>query len=253
MKTMNRLFLVLMLSSMYLGSVAQFSKVIVFAPKGEKFTLALNGTRQNSEPEARVESDGPGGPSFKIKVTFGDPSIPEISKLVFNKPNHTFFYKVDKNAKGVYVLESTSSEWSEESKGTEKTASPGPQPASGGKKSTPSQETVKSEPDKGSGEKGCSNPMTEVDFAVALAGINAYPFEASRLGAAKKMAETHCLLVWEVKEVIGSFDLESSRLSFAKFAYDFTSNKADYGEVGEALHSTKSKTDLEKYIAGKSK
>jgi hypothetical protein len=98
---------------------------------------------------------------------------------------------------------------------------------------------------------GCENPMPEPDFIASLAGVSAHPFEGSQLSAAKKMAETHCLRVSQVKEVIYIFNMESSRLSFAKFAYDFTYDKEDYSSVKDALHSEKSKTELEKFISSK--
>jgi hypothetical protein len=248
MKTKYRLFLVLILSFMYLGSIAQSSRLVVFAPKGEKFTLFVSGTQQNSEPVARVEADIPGGPTFKIKVTFRDPSFPEISKVVFNKANHTFYYKVDKNAKGVYVLESTSSEWSEQEKAKEEAPPP---PAAKDQKSTTTKETVKSEPEKTPGETGCSNPMEEADFIGSLISVSAPPFDPPKLSAAKKLATEHCLTTMQVKQVIYVFDNESTRLSFAKFAYDHTWDIKNYLDVAEALHSSKSKKDLETFINSK--
>ena len=73
------------------------------------------------------------------------------------------------------------------------------------------------------------------------------------LKTAKKMAETHCLRVSQVVLVIHVFDSESSRLSFAKFAYDHTYDRDNYADVNDALHSQKSKNDLDKYVAGKTK
>ena len=67
------------------------------------------------------------------------------------------------------------------------------------------------------------------------------------------MAETHCLHVSQVKLVINVFDSESSRLSFAKFAYDYTYDRDNFAEVKDELHSQKSRDDLDKFIAGKAK
>jgi hypothetical protein len=248
MKTKYRLFLLLMLSFMYLDSYTQSSKVIVFAPKGEKFILYLGSAQQNNEPQARVESDCPGGPTFKVKVTFSDPSIKEISKLVFNKPNASFYFKVDKNPKGAYVLESTSSEWSDVEKSKEETPPP---PAPKDKKSATTKETVKSEPEKTTGGAGCSNPMEEGDFIGSLVSVSAPPFDPPKLSAAKKLASEHCLTTQQVIHVISVFDYESNRLSFAKFAYDHTWDIKNYSDVAEALHSNKSKTELEEFIKSK--
>jgi hypothetical protein len=109
MKTLTGFFLVLFCLAFGLNTMAQFGNVIVFAPKGEKFSVFIGGKPQNQEPAARVEADNPGGPSFKMRIVFPDPSVKEISKLTFNKPGGTMYFQVVKNAKGVYVLESTSS------------------------------------------------------------------------------------------------------------------------------------------------
>ena len=95
--------------------------------------------------------------------------------------------------------------------------------------------------------------MSEPDFNGQLVGISARPFEPMQLSAAKKMAETHCLMVSQVKMVIYVFNSESSRLSFAKYAYDHTYDRDNYSEVKDALHSEKSKTELDRYISEKSK
>lgn len=248
MKTQFRIILVLLLSFIYLGSFAQFSRIIVFAPKGEKFTLFINGSNKNSAPESRVEADVPGGPTFKILVTFSEPSIKEISKLVFNKANYTFYYKIDRNPKGAYILEATSQEWSDVAVTKKETPPPPPpdeqKPASSG-------ETAKPEHQKTAGENGCSNPMEEPAFLASLVSVSTPPFDPMKLSAAKKLATEHCLTTYQVKEVIYVFDNESTRLSFAKFAYDHTWDVKNYSDVVEALHSSRSKQDLENFINSK--
>jgi hypothetical protein len=255
MKTQVRGLLVIFLSAISLISIAQVGNIVVFAPKGDKFTLFIGSTSQNSEPSARVEADNPGGPSFKIKVVFPDPSVKEISKLVFNKPSSTMFYKVEKSPKGTYTLESTSSEWMDDAVSGEKANPPQPsqEAPSPAKDESKSGDTKKNESASTAKTKGCDNPMPEPDFNGQLISISAQPFEPMELSAAKKMAETACLTVSQVIRVIYIFDSESSRLSFAKYAYDHTYDRDNYAEVKEALHSEKSRVDLDKYVAGKTK
>jgi hypothetical protein len=249
MKTQTRFLLLLFLSVFTLNTMAQRGTVIVFAPKGEKFTLHFGNTLQNSEPAARVESDNPGGPSFKIRVSFPDPNLREISKLVFNKPGSTLYYKVEKNAKGVFTLESTGSEWMDNATGTPAAATT-PEPE---KKEAQPVQTAKDESGNSAKSAGCETPMPDPDFTAQLVDISARPFEPMQLSAAKKMAEKNCLSVSQVILVIHVFDTESSRLSFAKFAYDHAHDRENYGDVKDALHSEKSKDDLDRYVAGKVK
>jgi hypothetical protein len=212
----------------------------MFAPKGEKFTLYLSSGRQNDSPADRVECERPGGPSFKVRVVFEDSAIPEINKSVFNKMGSMMYCKVGQNAKGVYVLETTTTEWSD----VEAEAKPS-------KQSEKAAAAPKSEPPAAGNSKICSNPMSDVDFTVALAAVSAQPFEGSKLSSAKKMVQSHCLLCSQVKQAMYLFDLETSRLSLAKYAYDLVYDPENYSEVSDELHSQRSKDDLDHYISGK--
>ena len=158
------------------------------------------------------------------------------------------YYKVDKNAKGAYVIESTGSEWLDKGVAVEE---PAPAPPPAGTKSKTENDKGTAEPAKTTSKKGCDNPMSDPDFNASLVGISTGPFEPIKLSNAKKTAEKHCLRVSQVILVMYVFDSESSRLSFAKFAYDYTYNPDEYSEVKDALHSQKSKDDLDRYIAGK--
>jgi hypothetical protein len=254
MRTFPRIFFIVILASFYFNTHAQTGNIIVFSPKGDKFTLFIGSNIKNNEPANRVEADNPGGPTFKLKVVFPDPAIKEISKLIFNKPHATMFYKVEKNGKGAYTLESVSSEWTENSNVQGKSETPS---APADTPPPPQKETNQEKPagdaTKTPNSAGCKNPMSEPDFNAELVGISARPFEPMQLSAAKKMAETHCLMVSQVKRVIYIFDSESSRLSFAKFAFDYTYDSVNYQEVDDALHSEKSKIELDKFVSGKMK
>jgi hypothetical protein len=243
--------MIVLLVGSFTGVHAQFGNLVVFAPKGELFSLYLGNTLQNNEPEYRVEANNPGGPSFKIRIVFKDPAVKEVSKLVFNKPQSTMYFKVSKNAKGAYILESTTSEWLEE--GVAKEAPPAGQsdPAPVKKESNELKESGQTGTGATTSGRRCDTPMNDVDFAVTLTGISAHPFEGSQLSAAKKMVESHCITSRQVTEVMYIFDLEPSRLSFAKHAYTFVYDPDNYGEVKEALHSDKSKSDLDKWMNSK--
>jgi hypothetical protein len=250
MKTFIRPLVILLFTAICLNLSAQTGNIVVFAPKGEKFTIFIGNTIQNTDPASRVEADNPGGPTFKIRVVFPDASIHELTKLVFNKPSSTMFFKVEKNAKGAFTLESTTSEWMDKSAVNEPDNTPPPPPAASdqSKKESKSPETGKKME-----TKGCENPISDADFTAQLIDISARPFEPMQLSAAKKMAETHCLLVSQIKLVLNVFDSESSRLSFAKFAYDYTYDRGNYTEVREELHSQKSRDDLDRFVSSKMK
>ncbi len=222
--------------------LAQFGDVVVFAPKGEKFFLSVNGNQINTESSPRIETSNPGGPSFRIRISFPDPAIKEVSKTVFNKPNRTLYFKLGRNSRGVFSIEPETREYSEGGIAVEDT------------KTT----VIHPEPDmdnpveKSSRKPGkCDSPMSEVAFVAALEGVTSPPFEPSRLAAAKKMAEKNCLTSEQVSRVIESFNMESPRLSFAKFAYRHTYDRENYSVVRESLRSEKSRADLDRHISTK--
>lgn len=246
MSAFIRFFVFVFLLHLGTSGFAQFGKIVVFAPKGEKFSLFVGKNLQNSEPASRVEADNPGGPNFKLRVAFSDPAIKEATKLVFNRPGGEFYFSLTKNSKGLYVLESAATEWSDVAKTDEGT----PPPAQAAVSDNEKPKDQKQEEKPGG---GCENPMSPGDFAVSLASIASAPFDGPQLSAAKKMADSHCLYASQVKEVMYVFDYESTRLSFAKYAYDHTFDRDNYDEVRDVLNSNKSKEDLKRYIDGKKK
>ena len=70
-------FLVLFIA----GKASSQLSLIIFSENGEKFTAYVNNSPRNDKPASRVETDRPGGPTFKVRINFEDGSIPEISKI----------------------------------------------------------------------------------------------------------------------------------------------------------------------------
>lgn len=219
---------------------AQYGDVIVFAPKGEQFFLSVNGDRINTEAASRVEASNPGGPSFRIRISFPDPAIREVSKMIFNKPHKTLYFKLGRNSRGVFIIEPESSEYSEDRTTSEDTKTEMISPAH-------KKDTLVEKPSLHPGK--CDSPMSEAAFLAAMDGVTSPPFEPARLAAAKKMAEKNCLTSEQVSRVMESFNMESSRLGFAKFAYSHTYDRENYSVVRESLRSEKSRTDLDRHIS----
>jgi hypothetical protein len=217
--------------------------VIIFSENGEKFTAYVNGSSRNNEPANRVETNRPGGPSFKLRIDFADGSIPEISKTIFNSPGHDMFYVIRKTDKGKFILEKTSSEYihhPNNSSTSEKNVSK--------KEEKEKTETPKSKSHLASGSgKGCSTPMSEPNFQASREMISNAPFDGPKLSHAKKLADQNCLTTSQIIEVIYVFSGESSRLNFAKYAYNHCWDPGNFDNVKEVLHRS-SQNDLQRYI-----
>jgi hypothetical protein len=238
----TQILLTVLLAVFIAGKANSQLSIVIFSEKGEKFTAYVNGSPRNDKPASRVETDRPGGPTFKLRILFEDSSFPEISKSIFNTPGPDLFYVILKNEKGKFVLEKTSSEYihTENTDGKEV-------------KSTKDQEKPKTEPVKSEAKptvgssKGCNDPMEEPNFIASREMISNAPFDGPKLSNAKKLADEHCLKTLQIIDVIYLFSGESSRLNFAKYAYKHCWDPGNYDQVKEALRSS-SQGDLQQYI-----
>ncbi len=86
------------------------------------------------------------------------------------------------------------------------------------------------------GRVGCNNnPMTPERFSDAKKSITSKSFEDSKLTIAKQIMNANCLLVSQVKEIMGLFTYEDTKLTFAKEAYSHTYNIDDYYQLNDAF------------------
>ncbi|MCB9023842.1 MAG: DUF4476 domain-containing protein [Lentimicrobiaceae bacterium] len=97
--------LLLLAALLQLSSFAQLkSNLVFFTEQGERFTVILNGIRQNPTPETNVKVTDLIAPNYKLKVIFDDPALGEIDKnLMFNQGYETTF-SVKRNNKNEYVV-----------------------------------------------------------------------------------------------------------------------------------------------------
>jgi hypothetical protein len=239
----TRILLSVFLALMIAGAARSQLSVIIFSEKGEKFTAYLNGSPRNDKPANRVETDRPGGPSFKLRITFEDGSIPEISKTVFNSPGPDMYYVIRKSDKGKFIMEKTSSEYVHNNDNAV-TA----EENSAKKEEKQKAEEVKSEPKPAGGiGKGCSNPMEDPNFYASREMITNAPFDGPKLTQAKSLADKNCLTTSQIIDVIYIFSGESSRLNFAKYAYKHCWDPVNYDKVKDVLRSS-SQGELKSYI-----
>ncbi len=243
MKTYIRTFILLMAFGFSVNAMSQGTSLTVFSEKGEHFIVFVNGIQKNSPEADHVTVEGLGGPSFKVRVVFKDPSIHEINKTVFNTPSGELYYAVRQGKKkGEYVMEKTSSDYVSSKETVKETST------SSSTKQENKQSTAKSESTAKKAGAGCDNPMAEPDFQASTIAISSAPFDGIKLTQAKKMVESHCLYCRQIVEAMYLLSYENSRLSLAKDAYKHCYDPENYNDVKNALHSNKSKDDLDHYI-----
>ena len=97
-----------MISTMF--AMAQANNVVVFSQDGYKFTLIINGLRQNEKPETNVKVTGLIASQYKAKVIFEDTKMPALDQNLFLSDGGNevhgkeFTYSIQANKKGEMKL-----------------------------------------------------------------------------------------------------------------------------------------------------
>lgn len=96
-----------------------------------------------------------------------------------------------------------------------------------------------------------SNRRDEDHFALTISAINKQSFDTERLKIAKNAVAQGNMSSKEIAEITKLFSFESSRLEFAKYAYDYTTDRKNYVIVQEAFQFSSSVSELQDYITQK--
>ncbi|CAA6809966.1 MAG: Unknown protein [uncultured Aureispira sp.] len=95
------------------------------------------------------------------------------------------------------------------------------------------------------------SPMDEQSFAAAKKSANEEPFESAKLRRVKQISAANYLLSSQVNELLELLSFESSKLDYAKYAYERTYDQANYAIVKEGLKHSKSKETLSNFLKDK--
>lgn len=88
---------------------AQNNNLVIYSQDGLKFTLILNGIRQNAEPQTNVKVTGLNAPTYQAKVIFAN-GMSDIDQNIYlmdggNPASNTEFSSAIVNRKGKYKLQ----------------------------------------------------------------------------------------------------------------------------------------------------
>jgi hypothetical protein len=102
---MKQLFTLLFAVAIAQYSSAQNASAVVFSENGEKFTLLLNGEKQNNSPLVNVKLKGLTSEFYQARVDFEDATLADFTSNTFAvKFGYEATYIIRKNKKGEYVL-----------------------------------------------------------------------------------------------------------------------------------------------------
>jgi hypothetical protein len=88
-------------------------------------------------------------------------------------------------------------------------------------------------------KSGCSIAMNPASFGKMKQSIEAKPFSDTK---------NACLSVNQVKEICKLFSMDDDKLAYAKYAYDYCVDKANYYQVSEVFSFSSTTDDFNKFL-----
>jgi hypothetical protein len=93
----------------------------------------------------------------------------------------------------------------------------------------------------------CAIGMSSGNFEAAKKSIQAKNFDDSKLTIAKQILDANCLKCSQIKELMGLFSFEASKLEIAKYAWHRVIDKANYFTINDAFTFDSSVDELNEY------
>ncbi len=97
----------------------------------------------------------------------------------------------------------------------------------------------------------CMYPMNSSTFGNAKKQVEGQSFEENKLQVAKQVLKANCISTSQIKEILGLFSFEKTKVDYAKFAYDRCTDQGDYFNLNDAFSFSSSVTELNDYINSK--
>lgn len=91
-------------------------------------------------------------------------------------------------------------------------------------------------------------PVCVNDFNTGCYSIRSCGFDSDRLRAAKRFVRNHYVSSHQIADIMDMFSFESTKLSFAKYAFHRTCDVQNYGIVFDYLTFNSSRRELDCYI-----
>jgi len=97
----------------------------------------------------------------------------------------------------------------------------------------------------------CQTAMSPANFNKMKESIDSKPFSETKMSTAKVATKNACLSVKQIKEVVGLFSMDEDKLAYAKYAYAFCVDKANYYQVGDVFSFSASTEELNEFLSEK--
>lgn len=233
---------------------AQNNQLNIFSPYGMEFTLHLDGDCKSKSPASFVRVQDLDKDKYEIKLEFKGKSAPDFKSTIYLSENgmqaagREFNFSIVPYMGGGYTLQLTSiTPTGTGAYGHTQgypPAYPNTYPAYPG--------NVPSYPGTyPAGHNGYGNTypgMREEEFEKAKKQVRFKAMDKDKLIVAKQVAATNFLQSQQVCALMKIFAYDSSKLEFAKFAYERTIDKGNFYIVNEAFSFNSTANQLNEFL-----
>ena len=98
------------------------------------------------------------------------------------------------------------------------------------------------------GSNNCGVPMSAVDFSKMKQSVEAKPFSDTKMSTAKVATKNACLSVNQIKEICKLFSMDEDKLTYAKYAYEHCTDKANFYQVGDVFSFSSTTDELNAFL-----
>jgi hypothetical protein len=212
-----------------LGTVAaKSSGVVLFSDKGLKFKVYANGSLQNANYMSEVRICCFPDEKLTVKVEFEDNTNLEGTIFFF-----FFYFEHDRVTRKRIEFDSYERMGAELKNVTTVSVL----------NKEDNRVKVKKEP------KTCGAPKSNPEFYDFFLKLKNMPgFDDEKLVEAKTAISLECFTAKQVKVTMTGFEKESTKLAFAKFAYDYVYDRSAYSVVSSSLSKEAHRDELNAYV-----
>jgi hypothetical protein len=244
MKTPSRLIpVILFVIASILANGQDVGRVIIKNQKDAfpKFIVSLNGVRLTNEYQSTVTFNYLDEYQYKVNILQAG-SRNTLSFMVYSSPNYISTYIISKDAYGNYLFNQES-----------KTLMSDTGAVASNTTVSPKGHTTAATPTNTTSAAATTTAATgavidEGEYFDIIKTLKKETIEKNRLEMAKTFFGNKWLLASMVKHSLGIFNLEASRVAYAKFAYARTVDKQNYYMVFDAFTLSNSKKEMTEYI-----
>lgn len=97
-------------------------------------------------------------------------------------------------------------------------------------------------------QRNCTGAMSDASFAKMRESVESKPFSDTKMSTARVATKNACLSVRQIKQICSLFSMDDDRLTYAKFAYDYCVDKANYYQVSEVFSFSSTTDELNQFL-----